>query len=82
MDGLEQIRGMNGGAPVGTVARRLPAAAPWPETAKPRHKALFRERKVPAGRSCQGELTKVENNVDAGPREVCGLEWRTVEATA
>jgi hypothetical protein len=72
--------GMSGGATAGAVARRLSAAAPWPETAKPRYRALFRERRVPAGRTYQGELTKVENNVDTGPREVCGLERRAVEA--
>jgi hypothetical protein len=55
-------------------------AAPWPEMAISRYRALSRERKTPAGREHQCELTTSENEVDDEPREACGLERRTVVA--
>jgi hypothetical protein len=57
-------------------------AAPWPEMAISRYRALSHERKAPAGRAYQCELTKVENETDDEPREACDLERRTTRAAS
>jgi hypothetical protein len=69
---------MGGGAPAGTVARQRSAAAPLPEIAISRYRALPRERNTPAGRAYQGELTTPKHDPDEEPREACGLEKWTV----